>query len=176
MKLKMYKVRRAWKRFRHGVQNLITWFPIIWKDKQWDHDFMEQILIKKLTLMADYFEEGNTICKDAHLYAQKIRTVVRLLEKYSENYYEMEYTQYFKQDFHIDKNGQVHLLPVEYDNLGQYFDKYPRIFKEVASQVKDHNEEDAREIIASLMASRNEQRCLQLAYKMIAYYSPRWWD
>jgi len=34
-----------------GIVNLVRWFPIIWKDRNWDHEFLWDMLYKKLTLM-----------------------------------------------------------------------------------------------------------------------------
>lgn len=38
-----------------GIRNLITWFPVIWRDRWWDHYFLYSILKKKLELMEKGF-------------------------------------------------------------------------------------------------------------------------
>lgn len=40
-----------------GIQNLITWFPIIWKDRQWDHYYLMVMLHKKLSLMEEHISK-----------------------------------------------------------------------------------------------------------------------
>ena len=37
--------------FTCGIKNLITWFPIIWADRQWDYRFFYEILYKKVLLL-----------------------------------------------------------------------------------------------------------------------------
>ena len=34
--------------FIEGIKNLIKWFPIIWKDRNWDHSYIYEILKFKL--------------------------------------------------------------------------------------------------------------------------------
>jgi hypothetical protein len=34
--------------FWYGIRNLIYWFPVIWKDRHWDHDFIMKIVHHKL--------------------------------------------------------------------------------------------------------------------------------
>src|SRR5690606_28650947 len=35
-----------------GIQNLIKWFPVIWKDRDWDHNYLMRMLEKKLYSMS----------------------------------------------------------------------------------------------------------------------------
>jgi len=42
--------------FCTGIKNLIAWFPVIWKDRQWDYMYLLRIINKKLELMLKDFE------------------------------------------------------------------------------------------------------------------------
>ena len=44
------------------IKNLIRWFPVIWKDQDWDSEYTLNILIKKLEHQRDFF-----LSKDTHL-------------------------------------------------------------------------------------------------------------
>lgn len=37
---------------RYGVENLVTWFPIIWEDRGWDHYYLLRMMSKKLRSMS----------------------------------------------------------------------------------------------------------------------------
>lgn len=50
----MWRIRH----FLESVKNLIIWFPVIWKDRQWDSAYIEDILLKKIILMRKYHEKG----------------------------------------------------------------------------------------------------------------------
>ena len=40
----------------YGISNLVKWFPVIWKDRDWDYCFFLTILHKKLCFMEELFE------------------------------------------------------------------------------------------------------------------------
>ena len=40
-----------------GVGNVVRWFPIVWKDRQWDYRFLLGMLRFKLGLMEKFFQE-----------------------------------------------------------------------------------------------------------------------
>lgn len=42
---------------KYGVKNLIKWFPVIWKDRDWDYIFLLRLIEKKLRFMADDMEK-----------------------------------------------------------------------------------------------------------------------
>jgi hypothetical protein len=89
MKLK-YKLREItyWPRqFIEGLKNLIIWFPIIWKDRQWDHSFFLAILEKKLHLMDEFFENG-AIIVDSKKVAKEIRIARMLITRLRKDEYE----------------------------------------------------------------------------------------
>lgn len=47
----------------NGLKNLRYWFPVIWKDRQWDYDFLLKLLLHKLERMEDYFIDGDDDCE-----------------------------------------------------------------------------------------------------------------
>lgn len=62
-----------------GVKNLIAWFPVIWKDRDWDRSFLLRILQFKLKRMLPEIENGHSVgCKKE---AHKMRIAIWLLER-----------------------------------------------------------------------------------------------
>lgn len=57
-----------------GVRSLIAWFPIIWRDRDWDWEFLNNILIFKLSRMEKQLRDG--WAEDGHLYADEIAEVI----------------------------------------------------------------------------------------------------
>ena len=48
------------KNFVKGIKNLREWFPVVWKDRDWDSDFIYEVLIHKLEKQATYiYKCGN---------------------------------------------------------------------------------------------------------------------
>jgi len=63
-----------------SFKNLITWIPIIWKDRQWDHIYLLIILKKKLSLMEEFFRyKANYIGKEKDV--DKIHICCLLLDR-----------------------------------------------------------------------------------------------
>lgn len=51
-----HKSKSTIKRIKRRIGNLVTWFPIIWNDEQWDHYWFLIVLKKKFTRMKEYWE------------------------------------------------------------------------------------------------------------------------
>lgn len=78
------KIRVGWRDLILGIQNLIIWFPTIWRDRYWDYVFLLTLMHKKLELM----ERGilkNAIHVDYQKDAFKIKrcrlTLKRLIDQ-----------------------------------------------------------------------------------------------
>lgn len=65
---------------RDGIRNLIKWFPIIWKDRNFDQGYIYDMLYFKLGEMQKFFESGNTYAVGADKCAEQIKECRRLLD------------------------------------------------------------------------------------------------
>jgi len=76
------------KYIKYGVKNLYNWFWIIWKDRDWDHHYIFEVLKFKLEKQAKHLGERNwheSSKRDAEL----MMTCVRLINKIqNEEYYD----------------------------------------------------------------------------------------
>ena len=79
------------KYIKYGVKNLYKWFWIIWKDRDWDHYYIFQILKFKLEKQARHLTEVG-YHESARREAERMMTCVRLINKLqNEDYYEEMY-------------------------------------------------------------------------------------
>ena len=53
--IKWWKIKDFFRGIKPGLRNVIRWFPVIYKDRWWDHSFLYPILKKKLELMEENF-------------------------------------------------------------------------------------------------------------------------
>ena len=68
------------KNFIQKIKNLIRWFPVIYKDHDWDHWFIYQILKTKLKYQSEHLRKyGNHVSADYD--ADRIDLCIRLIEK-----------------------------------------------------------------------------------------------
>lgn len=56
-----------------GIKNLIKWFPIIWKDRDWDYYFIYAILHKKLNNMEKFYSSDKAWASDSKDVAEQIK-------------------------------------------------------------------------------------------------------
>ena len=167
--------------FIRGIENLWYWLPVIWKDRNWDHQFIFDILSHKLKAQSAYIGgRGNHVSAERD--AEIMMTCVRLIEKVKDEYYGMEYMDYHKTKHWFepaDKEGYSTWESKQIgENFDDYFAKYPLIYKRVLNgegwlKIEDENDKDR---IASNIAHINHDRARKLLFKIMEQNIERWWD
>jgi hypothetical protein len=167
-----------------GIRNLIVWFPVIWKDRNWDSDYIYKILQFKLEQQA--YAIGS---RDLHVSAQRDAEIMlmcaRLCWLQREGEYEMEYTDYLQQDIEFvptDETKKWYTMESTQisDNLDEYFARYPRQYKrvmngEVTWYGKPADTSDRKEI-AMVIANENQIRARKLLFKTLEDRVDTFWD
>ena len=170
------------KKFKTGVKNLRYWLPVIWKDRNWDHRYIFEILKHKLVAQSKYI--GNS---DIHTRAKRdaevMMTCVLLIDKINEEFYRMEYMDYEKTKHWFedvqDKPGYSTWESRQLEeNFDDYFAKYPLIYKRVMNgegwlKIEDGTDKHR---IASNIAHINHDRARKLLFKIMEQEIERWWD
>ena len=167
--------------FIQGVKNLIKWFPVIWRNRDWDHTFIYDILTFKLEQQAKYI--GG---KDRHMSAKRDAEIMllctKLIDLSSNEFYDMEYMNYNESEFNwldvLDRPDLKELDIVETsETYSEYFAKYPNMYRRVMnmeSPVFEFN--GSNQVIAMNIAYYNNERCHKLLFKLMERNIHRWWD
>lgn len=58
MKVTLSRLKIHWKCFKIGIRNLIHYFKVIWRDRDWDWSFMIYLQKRKLDSMISYYTEN----------------------------------------------------------------------------------------------------------------------
>ena len=74
------------KQIWHGIKNIISWFPIIWRDRDWDHWYIYEILGFKLKRMEKLFRKYGH-AEESEAIADQIKEVSVALERLIEDDY-----------------------------------------------------------------------------------------
>jgi hypothetical protein len=74
------------KYFINGVKNLYKWFWVIWKDRDWDHHYIFEVLKFKLEKQAKHLSESDWH-ENSKREAELIMTCVRLINKIQDESY-----------------------------------------------------------------------------------------
>jgi len=172
----MYKIKQFFKR----IYNLYRWFPIIWKDQDWDDYYIFEILKFKLKNQAKYIGYH-----DRHISAKRDAEImmlcVRLIEKVQDEYYGCEYQNYHESNIKfIDSESHPGMSEMTIEetseNFDEYFKKYPLIYKQVINTDKPRFRKEGKMGIAINIAHINEERAHKLLFKILEQNIRRWWD
>ena len=170
---------------KQGIKNIIYWFPIIWKDRDWDGHYIFEILQHKLVAQANYIGRRDFHTR-AQLDAKRMRLCVKLIKKVQEEDYTMEYMDYAKDRVWFtdceDRPGSSQYNSEEvWENYDDYFKKYPLVYKQVLKgagpfTLDGRDESDMKRIIAMNIAHVNQERVQKLLFKILEENIRGWWD
>ena len=173
------------KYFKQGVKNLWYWFPVIWKDRDWDGHYIFEILQHKLEAQANYIGRRDLHTR-AQLDAKRMRLCISLIKKVQEEDYTMEYMDYHKDrvwftDVEDRPGNSLYNSEEVWEKYDEYFKKYPLVYKRVLKgegvfTLNGRNESDIKRVIAQNIAHLNHDRARKLLFKIMEENIESWWD
>jgi hypothetical protein len=184
-----YKVRG----FFTSIGNLIKWFPVIWKDRDWDDHYIFEVFKFKLEKQAKYIKEKG-FHTNSDLDAKRMMLCVKLMEKVQEEFYVMEYMDYEDKDFLFvptgddiedDLSGYYMETRLKKENLNDFFKKYPLVYNKIITDKKYHifkidNEDltsyEVKSRIALNIGRYNHERARKLLFKILSENIESWWN
>ena len=175
----MYLHKTIWT----GLKNLWYWFPVIWKDRNWDDHYIFEVMIHKLKAQSKYIGERDwhtTAKRDAEI----MMICVKLMKLVQDDFYSSEYSDYHKTKHWFEdvpgKEGysswESKLLE---ENFDDYFKKYPLIYKRVLNGegvFRREGREEDKQVIAMNISHINHDRARKLLFKIMEENIERWWD
>jgi len=179
-----WKVYRWWKwEAKHfhrdvikGIKNLWKWFPIIWRDRDWDDHYIFEALKFKLKNTADYFEKQRRFVgwEDEVKY---IRICEKLIKRIQDDYYRMEYfdEKYLIEEMRIGEDGILKFDTIK-DNLEEYINQYPRIKEKVLSSEKYETYLQTNRGISLAIGIERHLKARKLLFKIMEERIEGWWD
>ena len=166
--------------FIKGIKNLIKWFPTIWKDRDYDHNYIFEILKYKLVSQRDYLV-SHSYHESSKRESEKINTCINLIDKIKDDYYNSEWSSY-----HKSSHEWLDILEGDYSNKGykemkttlisENFDEYFAKYKLVYLKFKKSNTNCSKMDLAIKMAHENHKRCKKLLFSILENNIENWWD
>lgn len=169
-------IRYSIRNFFKSINNLIYWFPIIWKDRDWDSHYIWEILKHKLTKQANSIAKNNNHTR-AQYDAQKMRLCVRLIDKIQEEYYNMEYMDYHDIEMVFgepDERDRCELtFKTNSENYDDYLKKYPSSVRNV---LKNYKHEPVKSRLVRDVAHYNHMKAKRVLFSILENRIEWWWD
>jgi len=162
------KVKDISRNIKQGIESLWIWFPVIWRDRQWDHQFIYQVFRHKLHLTEQLIRNHGH-----HLYhvkdADKIKLCVNLLDRLiKDDYHETAFKR------HEEKWGAVQLNwnnSEDHPDMQEAAITYPNVKTD-----EDKNSERKDFKIASQNEMKQREQDLDILFKNIRRHIQTWWD
>ena len=183
----IHSIKRWWRfeapylfrNFKYGVKNLIRWFPIIWRDRDWDQFFIWCLLEKKLRHQSSYIGRH-----DRHMGssrdARNMLICANLIKKINDEYYTSEYMDFCNTSFYTTpcdspKGSRQLEIKLNWEKFDDYFEKYPRIYNQVIND-PNFKKNDNKQSIAMEIGNINHRRAKKLLFKIMESEIDGWWD
>jgi hypothetical protein len=167
-----------------SVKNLICWFSVIWKDRDFDDHYIWEILKFKLIKQAAYTSKNDRHTQSKYD-AQKMMLCVRLIEKIQDEYYGCEYMDYhdinvlFTKCLDRPNNYEMNAETIS-EKFDDYFNKYKASVRKVLADKSLHvfklNGDDYRRHLAMNVARYNEIKAQNLLFNLLNRDIRGWWD
>ena len=162
--------------FMTGCKNVIRWSPTIFKDRDWDHWHIYNILQKKIE-----FQRQEIIYANRHTDINRdnrdMTIVLNLIERVNEDFYSVEYLDYSESKFRFEPiEGDDEYYTMEQDviseNYNEYIKKYQSSVRKVLKEKPDLNKKD----LCFWVARHNEEKAHDLLHKILKERIRHWWD
>jgi hypothetical protein len=144
-----------------------------------------EILKFKLSNQANYISKKDRHTR-AQYDAQKMRLCVRLIEKFQEEYYNLEYFDYFNMEVSftecVDRPDCSEMnTTVTSEQFDEYIKKYPSVHRRVLKgegwlSISKCDDDDIKYRIVRNIADINHQRAKKLLFKVLETHIESWWD
>ena len=170
--------------FKQSIHNLIKWFPIVWRDRDWDFSFTYDAIQFKLEQQAKHLAKQNTFVNTPR-YISRANTMIKLVKRCRNDYYADEHFDYFEIEWEfLDVPQKPHLKSLDTNTISEeldlYFAKYPRVYKQVLAgkinPLGGSTPPTKKETIAMYIAVYNQERCKNLLFKMLERHLENLYD
>jgi hypothetical protein len=158
---------------RPGIKNLIHWLPIVWKDRDWDHDFILEALKFKIKKTADYIESKKRFV-GWETEVKYMRISIELISRIQEDYYQAECFPY--RDLELVKSGDGYVIETTRDDSQIYLAKYPLDLKRAMKHpdTQAFFKEGSSHFLG--VSRYRHMKSRKLLFKILEERIERWWD
>lgn len=164
--------------FFQGVKNLLKWFKIVWKDRDWDDHFIFEALKFKIQNTSKYTKSKQVFVG----WEDEVRYMdicVKLMDRIQEEWYKTEYLNYEDSeiDFVPSENNTYEMKrKVTRNDLKTYIEKYPHSKRVVLKEGKYKNYNNTETGISLAIGIDRHLKARKLLFKILEEKIEGWWN
>lgn len=162
------KIKNFFRSIKYGIENLITWLPIIWSDRDWDQWYLYNILKFKLTQM-EKLQRKYGISVNSIKIADQIKVCINLLDRlikdeYGENIFK----------HHNEKWGDSHFNFTPCEDRKEYS---KLIITRDNVNSKEDEEQERKEFIRLIKhEDKLKKQDIDYLFTLMNKHIEGWWD
>ena len=162
--------------FVRGIQNLIHWLPVIWKDRHWDDHYIFEVLKHKIKLQQKYIVNSNRHTR-VNIDNRDMTIVLNLIERIQDDYYALECYEYENSNFRFEPAGDEKYT-MERDVISENYDAYLKKYRTSVRAVmkKDMETTIDKSKLCFWVAQHNQQKAHDLLFRILKERLTWWWD
>jgi hypothetical protein len=161
---------------KNGLINFWTWKSVIWKDKHWDDYYIFEVIKHKLILQRKWLVTANRHTSIPQT-NRDITICLNLIERIQEEYYGMEYMDYFVSNFNwidFDENSKELVIDDISNTADDYFNLHRSTVKKCLKKNRDLLFDKKR--LAMAVSIENQKKCQALLFKILNERINTFWD
>ena len=161
--------------FYRRVRNVLRWLPTIWKDRDYDHSYITEILIKKLEFTRDFYLSDKAYSAEADNVAKEIQEAINRLHmtRDSWEFYEEPAIEQLEQKW--GKTTFEH-IPYQHTEDGKVltYELKSKTEKVITEEDEKQYKEEFRKIYKDVRKKYIKDKIA--AYEFIGRNMDKWWD
>ena len=153
-KIRRIKPIRTIRAIIDGIVNVFKWLPIVWRDRDWDYGYFDEMILFKLKQMEKYFRSEPHIIEDWEKVADEIKETIDTFQRSIDDNY-------------AEELGYVY-EPFKFESI-----EGSGLSRLVSNKTEEEKRKDY-EIIKKAMQMQSRDR--RRAFVLMARHSRGWWD
>lgn len=169
--------------FIKGLSNLIKWFPIVWKDRDYDDHYIWELLKFKLEKQSHYTRKrGYHLSSERN--AEIMALCAKLIDKIQKEEYLYEFLNYHEIDIQFVALQKEKFIDQDFDDEDLYemkstllWEKYDELFaKYPATHRKFKHLNFNKEELAHKICDYNHNKAKKLLFNILNDNIENWWS
>ena len=152
------------------IRNVIRWIPVVWNNFDFDYRYALDAFKFQLGNIADHMESDRAATMSAGIKAQRIRTIIKLMDKVYDEEYAMEYLDEIERLY-----GKEEIKFVETEIDGEkYFEMLTVFEKDYTDEQLEKIEKHKTKLLTE--SQEKQKKAHRLLWELIEHDIRGFWD